>query len=77
MKDEDQKRLDREAEIWRATRGPDYSRLEGEIGRNRQDAQKRRAAYEDHLAQREHGFRSMAHYFLALYGHVPSTKRNR
>ena len=35
MLPEDQKRLDREADIVRAVRGPDYSQLEASIARNK------------------------------------------
>lgn len=44
MLPEDQKRLEREADIARAVRGPDYHQLLESISRNKADFQKRKQA---------------------------------
>lgn len=41
MRPEDQKRLQREADIAKATRGPDYSQLETSIAKNKAEHGKR------------------------------------
>ncbi len=71
MKRQDQERAQREAAIARARQGPDYSRLEGEIARNRSELQKRLEARAAFLAQDRAGHYAMAEYFQAVYGHVP------
>ena len=46
MSPEDKKRLEREAEIAKATRGPNYTRLLESISRNKAEYQKRKQAQE-------------------------------
>ncbi|MEP1145473.1 MAG: hypothetical protein ABJH52_17245 [Henriciella sp.] len=55
MNEDDRKRLEREADIAKATRGPDYSRLEGDIAKTKAEAQKRTEASQETEAQRQYG----------------------
>ncbi len=55
MKPEDQKRLEREADIAKAVRGPDYSRLETEIARNKAEQHNKDEAGREALANQARG----------------------
>ena len=55
MLPEDQKRLQREADIAKAARGPDYSRLETDIARNKAEQHKKDEAGRDAMAQHARG----------------------
>ena len=48
MHPDDVKRLEREREIFRATRGPDYAEVNAYIRRAREEAAKGRAARAEH-----------------------------
>lgn len=51
MSPEDKKRLEHEAEIAKAIRGPDYSRLLESISRNKAEYQKRKQTQEEAIAK--------------------------
>lgn len=77
MNDADRRRNEREADIAKATRGPDYSTLLKEIQAAKEAAAKGQQARQDYLAQLEHGFKANAHYYMTIYGYVPSAYRDR
>lgn len=66
MRPVDQKRLEREAEIAKATRGPDYSRLENEIAGNKAEAAKRTEAQIEVDQRVQRGVRMNQSYYKAL-----------
>lgn len=70
MKPEDQKRLDREAEIAKATRGADYSIIEGDIARSKAAYAKRVEAGKEIKAREHDGIKMMSWYYEALK-HAP------
>ena len=55
MRPEDKRRLQREAEIAKATRGPDYTRLEAEIAGNKAQHAKKVQAGKEAKAQHDRG----------------------
>lgn len=66
MNKADLKRLEREADIFKATRGPDYSRLEAEIARNKAEYAKRTESQKEVDARVMRGVRMNQSYFKAL-----------
>lgn len=66
MQPGDKKRLEREANIAKAVRGPDYSVMESDIARVKAAAAKRSEAARDSEKQRQHGRKMMSWYYEAL-----------
>jgi len=66
MLPEDQKRLDREASIAKATKGGDYSRLEKEISNAKSEHAKNSEAQAEIRAREQRGIRMTQSYYKSL-----------
>ena len=71
MNREDEKRLELEEAVAQAKKGPDYSRLEGDIAREKSELHKRREARREIIERRRAAHYRMSWYYEVVYGYVP------
>lgn len=68
MLPEDERRLQRERDIYLATRGPDYSQVQGDIARAMGEKQRADQSGRAARSQKRTGYQSMSWYYQAIYG---------